>query len=361
MTQKHDIMEFEEFAGAFRAAFDGQLRDFFDRVKPVDPLAQEPILAVWRIIRDFTLSGGKRLRPLLVCLSYQGYSGRNWRDILLPACSIELMQTYLLIHDDIMDRSDIRRGAPTAHRRFEQQYRDASVPDLSHFGMSMAILAGNVAMTYGARAIASAVLGMAEKTKALNLYLSIAEDENMGQILDMNSESRPEIPEEEALLIYYYKTTRYTIEGPLHLGAALAAASDAELKLLSAFATPLGNAFQLQDDILGLYGDEKKLGKAVGSDIREGKKTLLITMALRLASESGRERIRRTLGRPDADEASIEEIRGIVEECGARAQAGALIHEWCGCAKKALASSRMAPDSRALLEAFADYLVTRET
>ncbi len=330
-----------EAAAAFKAEIDPVLRIFLDDQRAGAERVGPPALALWAAVREFSLRGGKRLRPLLVELAYGGLGGTERARTLRAACSIELMQTFLLVHDDVMDRSDQRRGAATVHRHFEQTTGDA------HEGEALAILAGDLASAYGAEAIRSAGFGPEVTARALVLYHEIVTDECYGQALDMAGAQS----DEDALRIFHFKTTRYTIEGPLHLGAVLASAPSETLTALSAFARPLGAAFQLRDDVLDLFGDEAVTGKPVGTDVREGKRTLLVLEALGDAAAEVEAAL---------DEGDVVTMQALVRETGALSRAQARMAGWLDEARAALPACGLAEAQRETLNAIADYLVGRE-
>lgn len=353
-------MTFAQVLKDFQGELYPALEEFLASLEPAaTAIGGESSRDAFQVIRSFTLRGGKRLRPWLLCLAYEGYGGSERSKILRAAASIELMQSFLLMHDDIMDRSEVRRGAPAVHKQFEELYRSRDPADLPHFGEALAILAGDITIAYGGMAIASSGLAPERIARALGLYCAIVADEGYGQILDMESATRP-LAEDEALAVIHYKTTRYTVEGPLHMGAVLAGAPEAELERLSDFATPLGYAFQLQDDVLGLFGDEDKTGKPADSDLKEGKQTLLVIKALERATASQRETLRRCLGNPALSRHDVANARDIVRATGALDHCEGRIRQWVTEAKEALTACGLNARVRVLLVRFADYLVARE-
>ncbi len=202
--------------------------------------------------KEYTLRGGKRLRPIFFIYGYKCFSDDNIEAITEASISIELMQSYLLIHDDIMDEDELRRGKPTFHivykdiceRQFEKN-------ESLKFGENIALLAGDLLEAYGEEVLANSHFKDEYVKKALAKYAEIVKNVGYGQILDIISEKKGIITEDEILMIHKLKTATYTIEGPLHIGALLAGANDADLQILSNYGIPLGLAFQIQDDILG--------------------------------------------------------------------------------------------------------------
>lgn len=349
-------MEMEERIGQFRGEFNEVLRGFFDSLKARAEAIGQPAQQVYEIIKDFTLQGGKRLRPFLVCTAYDGYGGRDTVKILKASCAVELMQSHLLIHDDIFDRACLRRGYPTVHKVLERLYSSTKPIDGPHLATSLAILAGNLASQYGVLALSQSGFPGDLRIKALNLYASVVADESYGQILDMQAETGQTMTENDIMTIFYYKTTRYSVEGPLHLGAILADAPESELRALSSFAKPVGNIFQMQDDIVGLFGSEEVVGKPVGSDLREGKQTLLLLKAFECASDKDRELIGRSLATKDITQAEIRRVREIVTACGSLQHAEALIDSWIAEAKEALQRCALVSEAHGILSAFSEYV-----
>ncbi len=326
--------------GDFKPRFDGVLRAFLDRQRPGAERVGGAAIALLEAVCEFTLRGGKRTRPWLTCLAYTGLGGAETARAEIAACSIELMQTFLLIHDDVIDRSDRRRGAATVHRRFEASAGDA------HAGVSMAILAGDLACGLGAEAIRDAGFDAQRTARALALYHAVVIDECYGQATDTAGVQTSA----EVLRVFHYKTTRYTIEGPLHTGAILAGAGDETLEGLSEFAEPLGAAFQLRDDILDLYGDPATTGKPVGTDVLEGKRTLLALDAIEHAPEA----------QAALDAGDVPRMQALVRETGALARAELRVAEWLDAACVALPRCGLADAEGRQLQVLARKLAVRD-
>jgi geranylgeranyl diphosphate synthase type I len=312
-------------------------------------------------VRDFTCGPGKRLRPVLMRVAYQGLGGTATEAIVRTSCAVELMQSFLLIHDDIMDRSELRRGRPTLHRWYESRYAE-HVRDAEHFGSAMAILAGDLASQLAMLVLSRAPFPPDRVSRAVACYNRITVDVCHGQVLDMLLPQLPlnAVKEEDVWKAMEYKTARYTVEGPLHLGAILAGAQEATLERISDYGVPLGVAFQLQDDILSVFGEETHTGKSAASDLTDGKRTLLVVEAWKLASEQQRRRLARVLGNPAAGAKEIEAARRILEDTGARAHALQVARESAAQAKRALAQIPLASRERRFLADLADYIVARQ-
>lgn len=300
-----------------RAVLDDKLRSL-DAV-PVD------LRMVAEALRDYILRGGKRLRGALVTLGHRAAGGTR-QAALDPSLGVELLHAYLLIHDDFMDQDDVRRGGPTMHEALGGD----------HLGASLALLAGSLCESWGYQ-----LLGPVAPLAARTIEQVI-----VGQMADLRAPKGPELSAREVLAVQRAKTGTYTFELPLHLGATLANGPQHLLQALSAYATPLGVAFQIADDLLGTFGAPEVTGKPNASDLREGKRTLLVARALETAPPADAARLRSQLGRSDAD---VDELRAILRRCGAEASARADAERLCDEALRAL-------DSPAVPSAVADDL-----
>ncbi len=276
-----------------------------------------------RACSDYTLRGGKRLRALLVLL---GYWSREWgvdpEPILPLMAGIEFLQSYLLVHDDIMDRDELRRGGPTLHVWFRDHcVREGLTGDCSHYGLSQAITSGDYLEALAIALFTSARLPSSRIVEVLRRYSLGLRMVAYGQFLDVYYSSKPlkYVREGDVLKIHELKTASYTIELPLHLGVIAGSGGRDLLELYTRYSKPAGIAFQLRDDIIGLYGDPGVTGKPIGSDVREKKKTLLIVKAYELASESDKRFLEEIydLRKPeDIGDNDIRRVQDIVRETG---------------------------------------------
>ena len=310
--------------------------------------------------------GGKRLRALL---NYWGWRGAGGDVLGAPAVragvALELFQSAALIHDDIIDRSDTRRGAPSVHRHFSNRHAEADwFLDGAHFGSSAAILAGDLCLALSEEAFASVGERAAYNTRARALFNRMRTEVMAGQYLDILEEvvgpgHDPERAVVRARNILRYKSAKYSIEHPLAIGGALAGAGDDLLAAYSEFSLPLGEAFQLRDDVLGVFGDPELTGKPAGDDLREGKRTVLIAYALSTGSEAVRKDITDKLGRPDLNDDAVASLRTAIEESGALATTESLIAEHTEQAFSTLAALAVDEQTRSALESLAHAAVTR--
>ena len=313
----------------------------------------------------FALAGGKRLRPAFVYWGYRGAGGAadgpEAEATVKAACSVELLHVCALIHDDIMDGSEVRRGRPAMHVGFAGLHRGlAWRGDPAAFGEGAAMLMGDLAFTWADVALAEAGLPDDRLAAALRVFNGLRSELMGGQYLDL-VEARRGAPDEAAVRrVLTYKSGKYTIERPLHLGLALAAGPPALAAGYSAYGLPLGEAFQLRDDILGVFGSPEVTGKPAGDDLREGKETYLVMQARRLAGRAGRARLEGALGNAKLSEDEVAELRRLITGCGALDATEARIGELLAEAKAALAAADGIDEAaRGTLAALADHVTDR--
>lgn len=280
----------------FKARIDPHIAAYFDtaiaEARKEDSLVEEALIAV----KELALAGGKRLRPAFMHRAYLAAGGDDEERILKTSVSVELLHLFLLVHDDIIDRDDTRHGLPTLHRKYaEIGKKHFDIGDTDHFGVSIAIIMGDMLMAFGNDIIFRSGFPEDRVFRALSKLQSVVSYTVIGQGRDIYMEYKKSATEEEILRMYRNKTAKYTVEGPMHLGAALAGSPEDTLKKFSAYGVPIGVAFQIRDDILGIFGSEEKLGKPVGSDIEEGKLTLLVSRALEKGSRAEERELRRIL------------------------------------------------------------------
>jgi geranylgeranyl diphosphate synthase type I len=314
-----------------------------------------------RSIRDLTLAGGKRLRAAFMYWGYIGAGGKEISKIIEASMSIELTHIFLLIHDDIIDRDDFRHGVSAIHKRYENMARRFYKKiDAKHFGDSMAIVAGDIAAAFGNEIIFNSKFKPEIVLKALDKLQNIVTMTVSGEIFDVILEAKGKASEKEVLKVHENKTAKYTVEGPLQLGAMLAGANDEILKSYSSYAVPVGIAFQIQDDILGVFGNEKKLGKPVCSDLREGKQTLLIVKALEKGNSRQKKIIQKLLGNKNVTDKEIEEFRKIIRNTGSLEYSQKLAAKLVENGKKSLDKAKINKEAKEFMVGIADYIVNRE-
>ena len=357
-------MEIQAELKQFKSRLDPLIEQFFasiiDGMKKEDDLVAEAIGHVQTIV----LSGGKRLRSAFMYYGYVGAGGTDTERILHTSMSIELIHSFLLIHDDIIDRDEMRHGVETLHKRYADfGRRYFPVADVEHFGNSIALVMGDMLYSHGNNIIFRSGFPLERVFAALSRLQDIVSYTVVGQARDIYMEYKREATEKEILNMYRNKTAKYTVEGPLHLGAILAGASEEHLAHLTAYALPLGIAFQIQDDILGMFGSEERIGKPVGSDIAEGKLTILVARALKNANPGHRTRIKEILARGAAlTEAERLEFCEMIEKTGALAEVKALAEEYIVEGRQALQALKgeVTPLAYEFLEGIAEYMTKRE-
>lgn len=267
----------------------------------------EDVEALALAIRALTLRGGKRFRPALAFASYRAIdAAADEEPVLQVGVALELLQTYFLVHDDWMDRDDVRRGGPAVHVLLTRHFGTREK------GEASGILAGDWAAAVSLQALAGLDVPNQRRGDVFEVFARMQQDAIFGQQLDLAG--RPESIE----LMHELKTGSYTVRGPLLLGASLAGGTREQRTILEAFARPLGVAFQLRDDLLGAFGNPDETGKPKGSDIRAGKRTMLANLALSSAPSGDAKLLEETLGKADASEAEVNEIIRIFESSGAR-------------------------------------------
>ena len=309
-------------------------------------------------VGELVTQGGKRLRPALVYSTYRACGGPSDDEALPVALATELLHTYLLIHDDIMDHAEVRRGQPSAHARFRQSHLARGFHgDAQDFGRSVAILLGDLAHTWAVELFTGA-----ERSGELTRCFSAMSEEVIGgQYLELLVAQRRAAREEDLLRVLRLKSGCYTAERPIQLGGLLARASEPVLAALSRYGTAVGEAFQLQDDLLGMFGDRGTVGKPVGEDLKEGKFTFLIFHALAAASPAERQVLESALGNPDLPDEDVARVQRLLEETGARAKVTEMIAERLRSARQTLDGLDLRPEGRLFLEGLVDYLWERES
>lgn len=292
-----------------RQQIDKNLALFMEKVKKdyklhlVSPLLYESL-------REFSLRPGKRIRPLLLILSYKGYTTESKTNPSLYNAStcIELLHNFMLIHDDIIDQSDLRRGKPTLHRILQKTVK---TPDLERLGCNLGIIAGDILYAFAIDAFLAIKESPQRKERALKYFIQTAAFTAMGEFIDtVHGEERVQkIQEEDVFLNYSLKTARYTFDCPMVVGAILAGAPEKDIKKLSELGLHVGQAFQIQDDIIGIFDSQKNIGKSILSDLVESKKTLLVCHAFRHLKGQQKKNFLKEFNKPKKTYKDLVQIR----------------------------------------------------
>ena len=312
-------------------------------------------------IEEFSLRGGKRIRPILAIKSYQLLGGKQEHEMVKASLSLELLQSYLLMHDDLMDKDATRRGKPSSWNYFTEYHKkNFSGKDPEWFGNSMAVLAGDICNALSQKAIYNTSFSDSVKQKATNKLTEMNLLTGYGQLLDVAYEQKKQVSEEEVTKMFELKTARYTISGPLELGAIFSEADEAVIKILADFGVPAGVAFQIHDDILGIFADEDKLGKPLGSDLSEGKRTLLIANVYSNPPSKEKDKILSYLGKSEITQNELEEVRQLIKNIGALEKTEAMKKQFVDKALEIASSELLSKEVQHFLKEFTDYLVSRE-
>ena len=288
------------------------------------------LLPISEALDEFLLDGGKRLRPLFAYAGLLAAGGKSEPSIIRAISSLELLQACALIHDDLMDRSDTRRGRPAIHRHFENLHQSHAMNGIANqFGEAAAVLLGDLALVWSDHMLNSSGISTSSLLAAHKIHDEMRIELMAGQYLDVRESGEKSYSVERSLRIARYKSGKYTIERPLHLGAVIGDPEGTRdgklLSALSRYGLPLGEAFQLRDDLLGIFGDPEVTGKPAGDDLREGKRTVLMAMTLESLSGESRDELMKHLGSPEITPEKVEELRTIIRDSGAPEKVEALI------------------------------------
>lgn len=335
-----------------REKFDSILSRFLDE-KVAEFAKYRDTTELFSVIRKFVLSGGKRLRPLFCYWGFRAAGGADSDGLYAAAASLELLHAFALIHDDIMDGSAVRRGRPTIHHELAQVHEASNWSgDSSTFGINAGILYGDLLMAWSDELLNHCGLPPHKVLEARTIVEPMRSELVFGQHLDLLEQARGGSPD-SALTVIRFKSAKYTVERPLQIGGALAGADPALMLAYSAFALPLGEAFQLRDDVLGVFGDPRATGKSTMDDLRAGKATVLMKAAEAMADAHQVDQIRRWHGNPAIGEAGASELREIITSTGALAHVEEMISRRTSVALIALDDAPMTDEARSALRSLA--------
>lgn len=319
-------------------------------------------------LTGFVLGGGKRIRPIFAWWGWRGAGGApdgpQARAVLRAVSSLELIHACALVHDDLMDDSTTRRGTPTVHVEFAARHRAAGwLGTPERFGSATAILLGDIALAWADDMLRGAGLWPDQLHRAHLVWQAMRTELLAGQYLDVLTQACGDEAPEAALRIDRYKTAAYTVERPLHLGAAVAGASPALVAAYRRFGADIGVAFQLRDDLLGMFGDPEVTGKPAGDDLREGKRTLLLACGLRTAEQEGHPAaatlLRGAIGDPHVTRSTVTAVREVLVELGAVAAIERRISELTDSALNSLQTVELAEPARTRLTDLATQATRR--
>jgi geranylgeranyl diphosphate synthase type I len=346
-----------------RAAVSDALAEFLDRQRETLAGMDPGLVPVVEEIRALA-EGGKRLRP---AFAYWGWRGAREPEqaeddaaVLRAVAALEFVHASALVHDDVMDGAGTRRGRPATHVGFATRHAAHDLGgDGDLFGTGAAILVGDLALVWSDELLRHSGISEIALARARAVWDTMRTEVTAGQYLDLLRAAGGLPGPDGALTVARYKSAGYTVQRPLQLGAAIAGAGDEVMAACTAIGLPLGEAFQLRDDVLGVFGDPAVTGKSADDDLREGKQTLLIALAEQEAEAAGRKLLAEVLGNPDAGAAEFDALRSLIETTGARARVEDRIAERTALARRAIAEAPLADDARAALDALAVAATTR--
>lgn len=338
------------------AALDRYLDDALPRLDEMGP-ALRPLTAE---LRAFT-SSGKRLRPAFVLVAYEAAGGDDENAVMGAALALELLHTCALLHDDIIDRADTRRGRPATHRAFADRHAtEGWHGDAETYGVAVAILLGDLAFVQADELLLGCEVPPERLLTAFRVFTTLREEVMAGQYLDVAAATTGEESRDTALAVATFKSGRYTVTRPLELGAVLAGADETMLAGIRAFGDPLGRAFQVRDDILGVFGATDATGKSDASDLVEGKRTLLVAETLARLDPPEHDEFRSLLGRADLTSAQADRLRDLIRSSGGLEASRAFVDLSIEEALRVLDGLDIEPAAASTLRELAEFLGARQ-
>lgn len=338
---KSELQEVRDCVEIELAQFMREQRAYLDSISPeLEPVSQA--------LSSFLLDSGKRLRPLFAYAGIISAGGALNPATTKAISSLELLQACALIHDDLMDGSDTRRGKPSIHRHFESIHVQDELEGFAPaYGLASAVLLGDLALVWSNQLLNNSGITAQELARVLPTFDEMRVELMAGQFLDIHEQTQKNTDLARSMKIARYKSGKYTIERPLHMGAVLSGQSSPELLLaLSEYGLPLGEAFQFRDDLLGVFGDPSVTGKPAGDDLREGKRTALIAMTDARCTDAMREESRKYFGKNDLDEKGVAILQEMIESTGAKAELEKMIENLTHRAVQAIDNSAIADGAR---------------
>lgn len=365
MQSKADIQSFKQKLDAYKTALDADIAAY---AKAIEKTTLQYYGAPARLATDAYLAilsrGGKRIRGALTMLGYEMSGGKDHKMILQAARAIEMMHAYILIIDDIQDRSRMRRGGKAAHVLLADHHREQHLAgDADHFGLSLALDAALTGAHAAQMILANLDVADEYRLKAVSIMNRTMVVTAHGQTNDIMNEVVAEVTQAEVDRVLEWKTAHYTFLNPLHIGMVLAGADCAATDAITPYATHAGKAFQITDDILGVFGTEFESGKSPLDDIREGKRTMLTVYALEHARSADKNFLLQALGKPSLSPAEFTRCQDILRTCGALDYAQTQAQKHIAAATAALdqEQTRWSPEGVQFLRGLAHYLLNRKS
>lgn len=343
-----------------RGRVDKALSQFLEYQRSRLTAIDDALAPVADALEEFVLGGGKRLRPAFAYWGYRGAGGLDSEEVVATVAALELVQASALVHDDVMDRSDTRRGRPAVHRRFADRHLAAGwYGEGEGFGTAAAILVGDLYLVWSDELLHSAGLAASAQSRARQVFDHMRTEVIAGQYLDVLTQATRDTTVARAVTVARYKSAKYTVERPLLFGAALADAPTPISDAYSDYGLPLGEAFQLRDDVLGVFGDPVHTGKPAGDDLRDGKRTFLVAAAFEAADAAARAALNAGLGDRELDDTGLARLRDIITDTGALARTEQRISDLTAAALDALRSVPLEPEAAEVLTELAAAATAR--
>jgi geranylgeranyl diphosphate synthase type I len=355
--ESSDFSDLRLAVDALRGDIDKALQAFLTRERQLLVSIDEELLPVADSLSRYLINGGKRFRPLFAAAGLIGSGGALDQASINAIATLELVHACALIHDDVMDGSDTRRGAPAIHREFESKHRDRKLSGSSeNFGVASAILLGDLALVWANKLLTESGISNQAYKRTSPLFDLMKVELMAGQYLDVLEQTMKSERVERALKVATYKSGKYSVERPIHFGSLLG--SGANLESYTEFGIPLGQAFQLRDDLLGVFGDSVETGKPSGDDLREGKRTALVALAVENISDL--DRFNALFGKPDISSAEITEVQKMIEMSGAPAKIETMIADLTTKALAALDDDAITTEGKNILRFLAQLATARK-
>ena len=351
-----DTQTFDDIRGAVDTALEAHLDATLPRLASLHPTI-EPVVAE---LRQFVLGGGKRLRPTLLLLGYRAAGGTELEPVMGPALALELLHTCALVHDDIIDAAPTRRGRPTVHRHFAALHRaEGWAGDPDAFGTAAALLLGDLAFVQADELFLSADVDAERLLTAFRHFTLLREEVMAGQYVDVQAAQTGATSRELAVTVASLKSGRYSVARPLEIGALLDGGHERLVAGLARVGEPLGRAFQVRDDVLGVFGVEHETGKSVASDLREGKRTLLVAETVARLDPDDRARFLALLGEPSLEPQGAAWLREMMVVSGGLDATERYITDRVEEALTSVAELDVEPEVTAALDAMAVFIRDR--
>jgi len=311
-------------------------------------------------IKEITLTGGKRIRPIIFFLSFSAFSSKKKEEALKTSIFLELIHSYLLIHDDIIDNDTLRRNKPTTWYSYEQYLKKMGLKkNQEKMAKDLAIIAGDLACSWAYQILSQSKFAEELKIKGIAKLNEMLEKVIEGQFLDILLPLKKKIKKSQVLRAYLLKTASYTFQHPFQIGAILAGLSPQKAEEFSSFALPLGIAFQIQDDILGLWAKEKEIGKPLATDLREGKRTLLWYFASQKIKKRDKNFLQSLIGKKRLRKEEIEKAREIFSSSLALAKSKKLSQQLINQSEEKILSLKIKKEAKKNLIDLVNFLKKR--